>query len=559
MRAGGSSFGSRGTESSRLPVTSAAISAQTTTRTHWIRPGVASRSPKYPAYMRGAIAAGHPLTAEAGARMLAEGGNAVDACLAAAFVSWVAESPLTGPGGGGFLLVHRARAGRSHLLDFFVTVPGEGLSPGTVGEMETVDVDFDSTVQAFRIGAASAAVPGVVAGLDTAHRKFGTVPWPKLFEPAIELARRGLDLTREQAYLHAILDIILRHTEEGRAVYGPADERLVAGDRLVMSDFAKTLEQLAAGGARVFYDGPLGHEVSDHVRANGGTLTRDDLAVYRPIWRRPIGVDFFDHYVASNPPPSSGGVLIAYGLRLLDRTGLGGELGTAEAIARLVEVMREQARARGTGFTRELFRGGLAQRLCDDERVDAAAGRLLTGTTHISAIDAEGNAAALTASTGSGSGVVVPGTGIHLNNMLGEFDLTPAGARRRPGGRLTSMMAPSIALHEGRPRLVVGSAGSLRLRGAILQIIVNASGHGLPVEEAIDAPRVHIDDGFVHCEGGTDPAVLDELESRGYDVVRWRRRNLYFGGAAAVEVRPDGTLHAAGDRRRGGHGIVVGA
>jgi gamma-glutamyltranspeptidase / glutathione hydrolase len=509
--------------------------------------------------MRGAIAAGHPLTAEAGARMLQEGGNAVDACLAAAFVSWVAESPLTGPGGGGFLLVHRARDGRSRLLDFFVTVPGEGLPRGAVGEMETVDVDFESTIQAFRIGAASVAVPGSVAGLDVAHRMFGRIPWANLLKPAIELAREGLELTRQQAYLHAILDIILRHTEEGRTIYGPAGERLVAGDRLVMSDFADTLELLASEGARAFYEGPFARRLSDHIRSHGGTLTHEDLAGYRPIWRRPIAVDFLEHRVVSNPPPSSGGVLIAYGLRMLDRAGLGGTTGTADAISRLVEVMAEQNQARGTGFTRELFRGGLAERLCEDERVNAAAGRLLTGTTHISAIDAQGNAAALTASTGSGSGVVVPGTGVHFNNMLGEFDLIPAGARRRPGGRLTSMMAPSVVLRDGRPRLVVGSAGSLRLRGAILQIVVNAIGHDLPVEEAIGAPRVHLDEGHVHCEGGTDPAAVDELERRGYDVVRWRRRNLYFGGAAAVEVRPDGTLHAAGDPRRGGHGIVVGA
>jgi gamma-glutamyltranspeptidase / glutathione hydrolase len=521
--------------------------------------------------MRGAIAAGHPLTAEAGADVLADGGNAVDACLAAAFVSWVAESPLTGPGGGGFLLVHRARDGRPRLLDFFVTVPGAGLRRGTVGEMETVDVDFDSTIQAFRIGAASVGVPGALAGLDAAHRRYGTVPWARLLEPAIDLARRGLALTRAQAYLHAILDVILRHTEDGRAIYGPKGERLVAGDRLVMPELAETLELLAARGAQVFYTGELAHAVSDHVRANGGTLTREDLASFRPIWRRPIAVDFMGHPVVSNPPPSSGGVLIAYGLRLLDRAGLAGSAGTADAIERLVQIMAEQTRARGRGFTRELFRGRLAERLCDDGRIESVAARLdgdvdaapepaePARTTHISAVDAHGNAASLTASTGSGSGCVVPGTGVHLNNMLGEYDLIPAGLRRRPGGRLTSMMAPSIALHEGRPRLVVGSAGSLRLRGAILQIIVNAIGHGLPVEDAIHAPRVHLDEGHVHCEGGTDPAALDQLERRGYDVVRWRRRNLYFGGAAAVEMRPDGTLHAAGDERRGGHGIVVGA
>jgi len=509
--------------------------------------------------MRGAIAAGHPLTAEAGARLLADGGNAVDACLAAAFVSWVTESPLTGPGGGGFLLVHDAHERRSRVLDFFVTVPGEGLRRGSAGEMETVDVDFDDTIQAFRIGAASVAVPGTVAGLDVAHRRFGSVPWRKLFEPAIELAHSGFDLTQEQAYLHAILDIILRHTEEGRLIYGPAGEPLVAGDRFVMSGLGDTFEALAEGGAAAFYTGPIADALSRHVRDHGGTLTRDDLAAYRPVWRRPIRAEFAQHEVVSNPPPSSGGVLIAYGLRLLDRAGLGGPAGSADAIARLVEVMGEQNAARAGGFQRELFRGGLAQRLCDEVRVSAAAGRLLTGTTHISAVDARGNAAALTASTGSGSGVVVPGTGIHLNNMLGEFDLIPAGARRRPGGRLTSGMAPSIALHDGAPRLVVGSAGSLRLRGAILQSIVNAIGHGLSVEEAIDAPRVHVDDGHVHLEGGTDPAAVEELERRGYDVVRWRRRNLYFGGASAVGLLPDGTLHAAGDRRRGGHGIVVGA
>ena len=173
-------------------------------------------------------------------------------------------------------------------------------------------------------------------------------------------------------------------------------------------------------------------------------------------------------------------------------------------------------------------------------------------------MDADGNAASLTASTGSGSGVVVPGTGVHLNNMLGEHHLNLVSRRRQPGTRLTSMMAPSIVLRDGAPRLVVGSAGSVRLRGAILQIVVNTIGHQLPVDAAINAPRIHLDEIHVHCEGGSDPTELDELERRGFDVVRWRRRNLYFGGAAAVEVRPDGTLAAAGDPRRGGHGIVVG-
>jgi gamma-glutamyltranspeptidase/glutathione hydrolase len=153
--------------------------------------------------------------------------------------------------------------------------------------------------------------------------------------------------------------------------------------------------------------------------------------------------------------------------------------------------------------------------------------------------------------------VIVPGTGIHLNNMLGEHDLVPSGAGARPGQRLTSMMAPSIVLRDGRPRLVVGSAGSARLRGAILQIVVNVVGHGLGVADAIDAPRVHADGPHVHLEGGHDATDLDRLEAAGYELVGWRHRNLFFGGVSAVEVRADGTLAAAGDPRRGGHGAVV--
>lgn len=521
--------------------------------------------------MKGAIAAGHPLTAEAGARVLADGGSAVDACLAAAFVSWVAESPLTGPGGGGFLLVHRARDGRPRLLDFFVSVPGAGLEEELISEMETIDIDFDSSsTQAFGIGVSSVATPGVVAGLETAHRAYGRMPWARLFDPAIALARGGVVLTREQAYLHAILDIILRHTDAGKKIYGPAGERLAAGDRLTMDDLASTMELLAEGGAGAFYDGVLGERIVSCVRAGGGPLTREDLRRYRVIWRRPITAEFLGQRFVSNPPPSTGGVLVAYGLLLLDRVGLGGTPGSAGAVGRLVGVMGEQALARGPGFARQLHGGGLARRLYDEQRVSEAAARLVqeppptipealepSRTTHISVVDGEGNAAALTASTGAGSGVIVPGTGIHLNNMLGEHHLNLARRRRRPGGRLTSMMAPSIVLRDGQPRLVVGSAGSARLRGAILQAVVNAVGHRLPVDEAIGAPRVHLDDGHVHCEGGFDPAELDELDRRGFDVVRWRRRNLYFGGAAAVEMRPDGTLAAAGDPRRGGHGIVV--
>ena len=522
--------------------------------------------------MRGAVAAGHPLTAAAGARILEEGGNAVDACVAAAFAAAVAESFLTSPGAGGFMLIHRARDRTARLADFFVAAPGLGLARRRSGEMDAIEVGFggdSETLQPFLIGPASVAVPGAVAGLEAAHRAYGRLPWGILLEPGTEMAREGIELTRPQAHIHGLLDPILRYGDEGRRIYSsPAGTRLVAGDVLRLPELAETFEAIARRGAAALYRGERARAMVKTVRDGGGDLTPDDLAAFRVVWRRPVRTPFAGHEVLSNPPPSSGGVLIAYGLALLERLPAGAA-GSAEVVAALAEVMREQNRARGGAFVRDLHRGGLAGRLLSPQSLRAAKRRIERhlagprepaapgGTTHISVLDADGNAAALSTSTGSGSGVFVPGTGIYLNNMLGEYDLV-GGVSPPPGQRLTSMMAPTIALApDGSPRLVVGSAGSARLRGAIMQIVVNVLRHGMDVEEAISAPRIHVDEPHVHCEGGHDPAELDRLAGRGYDVVRWRRRNLFFGGAAAVEVLGDGTAAAAGDPRRGGAGVLV--
>ena len=510
--------------------------------------------------MRGAVAAGHPLTARAGARVLEEGGNAVDACVAAAFAAWVTESPLTGPGAGGFALVVPAQ-GVARIADFFVATPGLGRPTPEGAEMHAIDVGFggdSETTQVFRIGEASCAVPGAAAGLEAIHRAYGRLPWAELLAPAIELARGGVELTKPQAHLHAILDLILRHAAEGRRVYSRSDgARLGPGDLLVLPDLAETLERIAAEGADVLYRGELAAKTAAAVAEGGGRLTLRDLETYEVMWREPVRVRYLGHEVISNPPPSSGGILIAYGLALLERVGRGGA-GSAAAIASLADVMREQTRAR---------EGTLDARLLDAAALDEGVARIRAGepgagepapagTTHVSVVDAEGNAAAVSSSTGSGSGVIVPGTGIQLNNMLGEYDLV-AGAPAEPGHRLTSMMAPTVVLGDSGPRLVVGSAGSVRLRGAIMQVTVNVLAHGLDVWAAIDAPRVHVDEPHVHCEGGFAEEELARVESWGYDVVRWRRRNLFFGGTNAVEVLPDGSLGAAGDPRRGGDGLVV--
>ena len=474
--------------------------------------------------MKGAIAAGHPRTAEVGAGVLAAGGNAVDACVAAGFASWVAESPLTGPGGGGFMLIHRRRDRSTRVLDFFTALPERRSGD----EMDSVDIDFSGgDTQVFRIGTASVAVPGTLAGLEEAHRRFGSLPWAELVTPAAKLARRGVELTRPQAYLHAILDLILNHTEEGRKIYAGVG----AGELLVQHDLAETLELIGRCGARTLYAGELGRAVVSHL---GGQLSERDLAEYRVINRRPVRAPYAGHEFQSNPPPSSGGVLIAWGLK---------RLPAAPTLAELAAVMKTQAELRDSGFTRALYRGGVTRHL-----------EVVHGTTHISVVDARRNAAAMTCSTGSGSGVIVPGYGFQLNNMLGEFDLARPAA---PGARLSSMMSPSIAVGEGGPRLVVGSAGSMRLRGAVMQVVVNVVGRGLDVETAIEAPRIHSEAPVVHCEGGNDEAAVAALEASGWEVVRWRRRNLYFGGAAAVEALSSGELRAAGDPRRGGAGVVV--
>ena len=521
--------------------------------------------------MKGAIAAGHALTARAGARILEEGGNAVDACVAGGFAGWVAESPLTGPGAGGFALV-APRDGAPRVADFFVATPGLGRPELRGAEMHAIDVGFggdSETTQIFRIGGASCAVPGTTAGLEAVHQAYGRLPWREVVAPAIELAREGVELSRPQAHLHAILDLILRHTAEGRRLYSrPDGSRLQPGDVLRLPDLGETLERIAAEGAAALYRGELAAAVARTVEDGGGRLTVDDLASYEVIWREPVRVPFAGYEVISNPPPSSGGILIAYGLGLLERIGAGSR-GTAPAIEALVRVMREQSRVRDDAFAEALHAGGLEERLLADGALAEAAARIAAdepdaaenapagGTTHVSAVDADGNAASLSSSTGSGSGVIVPGTGIQLNNMLGEYDLV-AGAPAESGHRLTSMMAPTVVLSDEGPRLVVGSAGSVRLRGAIMQVIVNVLVHGDGVAAAIDAPRVHVEDSHVHCEGGFDTGELDRFESWSNHLVRWRRRNLYFGGTNAVELLPDGTLAAAGDARRGGDGVVVG-
>lgn len=449
--------------------------------------------------MRGAVAAGNRHTAEAGAWALGHGGNAVDAIVAASLAAFVAEGPLTGPAGGGFLLLRDA--GREPtLLDCFFAVPSERR-----GSMDEVVIDFgDASTQVFHTGVASVAVPGLVAGLGEAHAQHGRLAWSELFEPALELARAGVVMTGPQRFLLEILAPILEQTDEGRRIYG--------------SRVRAETDAMIPGLERLRDDGP------GAVAALVPRLA-DDLAGYRVIERQPLETAFCGMRVLTCPPPSRGGSVVIGGLGELDGWEPAGETLPLALAAAL--------RAGYGGSTR------LAP---------------LTGTTHVSVIDGAGNAAALSSTLGSGSGVF--SGGFQLNNMLGELDVI-GSVDRLAGDRLPSMMAPTLVLDGDQPRLVVGSAGSVRLSGAILQTIHHVVAAGLPVDQAIDHPRLHVEDGVVQIEGGWPDETAARLQQAGERVNPWAGRNLYFGGVSAVERRHDGQLAAAGDPRRGGHGTVV--
>jgi gamma-glutamyltranspeptidase/glutathione hydrolase len=490
--------------------------------------------------MRGVVAAGHPVTAETGAQVLRTGGNAVDAALAAMLASFVAEPLLTGLGAGGYMLV--AEPGEPPvLLDFFVEAPGRGGDRGERAPLLPADVYFEDAVQVFNVGPASCGVYGTPAGVCEAHRRYATVPLADLAAPAVALARAGVEVNPQQAYIFALLEPITATTPEARAKYWSGGRAAREGDRLADPDLAAALERLGAEGDAPFYTGDIAAAVCERMAALGGTVGREDLAAYRAVPREPVCVDYRDREVLTNPPPSAGGILIAYVLALLER-----EPGPP-SLQRLVAAMQEAHLQRTPAFVEGLARPGFLEEFMASR---------LGSTTHISVLDGDGWACSVTCTNGEGSAVVVPGTGMHLNNMMGEHDLSPLGFfTHPPGRRLPSMMAPTLVRRQGEVELVLGSAGSNRIRSAILQVIVGVLDRGLDLEAAVQAPRAHWEDGVVYAEPGVE---LGELAAVGRTLASFRALNVFFGGVQAVGRDPDtDSLTGAGDPRRGGVAVTV--
>ncbi len=515
----------------------------------------------------GVVSAGTEETARAGIEMLEAGGNAFDAAVAAAFASFVCEPALTSLAGGGFLMAKKS-GGAISLYDFFTAVPGLGRDNNRDSvNFHSVDVNFSDTTQEFHVGEGSAAVPGNAAGLALVHKELCSLPIEKILEPAIRYARDGIKLSPRQAGFLKILTPILTLTEEGRSFFAPGGEILSEGDILVNPLLADTLESLLRDGLESFYNGPLSRSIVEGF-SKKGFLTEEDLRSYRVYKREPVMVIYRGRQVYTNPPPSSGGTLIAFTLSLLEGFDLGAmKHNGADYLKLLSEVKRVTNEARREKLDECLFKEGLTDIFLSDENVTNYRKRIgieapavpdewhSASTTQISVVDALGNAATVTTSTGSGSGYPIPGTGIMMNNMLGEEDLNPGGFHlQRAGERMSSMMSPTIVMHGDAPEVVTGSGGSNRIRSAILQVILNVLDFGLPAGKAVNLPRAYFDKGTLHVEHGVDERELKRLEKMVPHLKSWSCRDVFFGGAHSV-VLTEGGYEGAGDERRGGVAI----
>jgi gamma-glutamyltranspeptidase / glutathione hydrolase len=456
-------------------------------------------------------AAGHPATAEAGLEILADGGTAADAAVAACLASCVAETVMTGLLGGGHAVYWDAANGDAVNLDCFVAVPGLGLRRATAPLTELA-VPFGEELVHYAIGVASCAVPGVPAGLGELWRRFGRLPWPRLCEPALRLARDGVAMPPAHAECLVMLAPVMT-LARGAELYAPEGTLLAGGDRLRQPGLMAALEAVADEGARTVYEGSLADALLALMQEGGGAVTREDLAAYRAKWRAPVRVRFAGNAVAT-------------------RSGISG----------VPAAFRSLAPSRGGDELRRV-----------STLVDALAPggpEASAHTTNLCSADAAGNACVLTTSLGLGSGDWLAGYDLHLNSMLGETDLLVGPLE--PGRRMESMMAPLVAADGGGLALAAGAAGGTRLRSALVRVVAGILDEGLPPQAAVDRPRIHPADGTLHAEPGLAEATVAALERAGWTVRAWPALHHYFGGVSVV-----GREGAAGDPRRSGAGRLL--
>jgi gamma-glutamyltranspeptidase / glutathione hydrolase len=442
--------------------------------------------------MKAAVAAGHPATVDAGIEILEDGGNAADAAVGAALASCVAETVMTGLLGGGHAAIYWD--GEVRMLDFFVAVPGLGAERREV-ELVDLEVPFGAELVHYAVGIGSCAVPGVLPGLDELWRTHGRLPWSRLVEPALRMAREGVEMLPAHAACLEMLAPVMTMREGGR-IYSPGGRLLQTGGRLEQPGLVRALELVGEEGGG---SPSLREALLALMDERGGLVTAEDLASYRAEWRAPVEIDHS-------------------GLKLASREALNSALPVLQVL---------------TGSDPVTI--ALALRRANSDR----------DTTNLAVSDRDGNAVVLTTSLGLGSGDWLPGLDLHLNSMLGEADLLVG--ELAPGERMASMMTPAIGYDADGLALAIGAAGGTRLRSALVQVLTGFLDEGLSPGDAVDRPRLHPVGELVHLEPGFPAAVQEALERAGFTVRVWPARHHYFGGVSLVSRRG-----AAGDPRRSG-------
>ena len=446
------------------------------------------------------VAAGHPATVAAGIEILEEGGTAADAAVAACLASCVSETVMTGLLGGGHAIYWDGTAAWN--LDCFVDVPtGAGAAP------VELKVPFGEEVVHYAVGPGTCAVPGLPRGLGALHERFGHLPWPRLIEPALRLARDGVVMPAAHAACLAMLGPVFTMQPDGERIYAPAGQLLETGDTLAQPGLARALELLADEGADSVYEGSIAALLT---AVEGIPVTAADLERHEARWEPPAEVGWLER-------------------RVLTRAGLSGVRETLTRLPRL-RGLDETARVHAV--------------------LAALSGPAADGhTTNLVTADRDGRACVLTSSLGLGTGDFLPGLDLQLNSMLGEVDLlrAPLG----PGERMESMMAPTLAFGDVL-ELAIGSAGGTRLRTALVGVAAGILDEGLDPAEAVERPRFHRAGDVVNAEPGVDERALAELAARGLQVRRWPGAHHYFGGVSLI-----GTTGAAGDPRRSGRAALL--
>ena len=510
---------------------------------------------------KGVVAAGHEITATAAVDILEAGGNAFDASLAALFASCVAEPVLASLGGGGFLLSLPQNT-QPMLYDFFVQTPQNNTTNKDV-DFYPIMADFGTAKQEFHIGLGSIAVPGMVKGIFALHHDLCRMPLERIIEPALIAARNGVVINNFQHYISNIVSPIITSNPATLRLHEAIDSpgRIAQIDEVVRHpDLADTFELLVKEGENLFYQGDMANGLVRASLENGGYLRQSDLERYQVVRRYPLTLNHRKAKIYTNPAPSVGGTLIAFSLALLESANIvkytpnGFEHLTLLGRAMMLTQKLRQDAAIDQDLQTQTSRSILTEKylsayreIMDQHPVNSR------GTTQISVADADGNLASMTLSNGEGSGFVIPGTGIMMNNMLGEEDINPHGFHQWPENRrIASMMSPTVVLTHDGNAIVTGSGGSNRIRSAILQVLINLLEFEMEVEEAVEHPRIHFEGNLLNIESEAAQEVLTHLQTQFTEIQLWPQKNLFFGGAHTVVHHASGQLSGKGDSRRGG-------